>query len=401
MLAQAPSYDPLSDTSRLVRAITFGPNVSRRLGLVLGLNIMPPGRAVCTYRCAYCPLSPSVELALRPEEVGGWPRADEVAEALAKTLEGINRYFKLDAVVLIGNGEPTLHPELKSVLEAASELMGMYCPGAKLAVFTNSSLLSREGVVEALSIADYVVAKLDAVSVELWEAINRPHPAIKDLRSVISALRRLSASLSGAGSRLVVSTTLLKLADGRSNASEEHVRALARVLSDVEPHQLHLEVPLAPVSLDFEALSREELVDVALRLSEAVGQDRIYILVGTTAPIPLKLLGAQGAGRVPAFPRLSEQAELLLSEGRGARTRLRVLEALARRKMNCNQIAKAVGLSWWSAQKHLRLLLEAGLVRTLRFGRRIYYAITPSGLRALAEAKAKQGTGLELAARLI
>ena len=384
------AYDPLSDTSRLLSAIAFGPNISRRLGLVLGLNIMPPGRAFCTYRCAYCPLAPVLELVPPLGHGGSWPSAEEIKGALIEALEKVRPYFKLDAVALIGNGEPTLHPELNSIMKAAREAIGSCSQGLKLAVFTNSSTLGREAVVDALSIADYVVAKLDSAWEGLWMAINRPHKALGGLAKVLNGLSRLREALSSSRAKLVISITLVRLLDGTTNASGEHLRALAKLLMEIGPDQVHVEAPLPQAGPQFEPLPRQELVEAALTVADAVGRDSVFLLMGTTAPIPASLIEQLPAGGGPTA-MLSEKAELLLLEGPGARTRLRILVALSRRKMNCNQVAKAVGVSWWSAQRHLKLLLEAGLIRAVGFGRRIYYAITTSGLRALANVRARAG----------
>ena len=367
--------------------MVFGPNISRRLGYVLGINVLPPGKAICTYRCPYCPLLPMVEAVGGPGQVHGWPRANTVVNALARALREVGPIQRLDALVLIGNGEPTLHPELISVLLGVRKARDLLSPGARIAVFTNSSLLYRREVREALSLAELVVAKLDAVQEDLWRAINRPHEGLPGLGRVLKGLLDLNDTLSSSGSDLIISITLLELAGKRlSNASQGHVEALASFLSELGPSQVHLETPLASPSPEVRPLSRTEITEVALRLSEGLGEDRVFVLIGTTAPIPVRLLKASCCleqGPEGGRTELPEGVLDLLTHGPGARTRIRILEVLSKGKMNCNQIAKAVGVSWWSAQKQLERLLEAGLVRTVAFGRRTLYAITPTGLSAL------------------
>ena len=379
-------YDPLSDTSQVISSLVFGPNISRRLGYALGINILPPGRAFCTYKCAYCPLFPFLELVPSPEGVGGWPEHQEVAEALASSLCELSALRRLDALVVIGNGEPTLHPELPEVLRAVGEVRDLLAPEAELVVFTNSSLLWRDGVPEALSEADRVVAKLDAVEEGLWKTINRPHEGLPGLKTILSGLMRLREALPP-GSKLVASVMLLKMGpEGKGNASEEHLRALSSFLSGLGPDEVHLETPPAPPGTLLRPLAREEVAEAALRLSDELGDDKVFILVGTTAPIPVRLLKASksmGKEVFKSWAEIPEGALDLLVHGPGARTRLRILEALSGGKMNCNQVARALGISWWSAQRHLERLLEAGLIRTVAFGRRTLYALTPKGLSAL------------------
>jgi len=290
------------------------------------------------------------------------------------------------------------------VLLGVGEARDLLSPGARVVVFTNSSLLHREKVVEALSLADLVVAKLDAVDESLWKTVNRPHEKLPGLGEVLKGLLELGDALSSSGSELVVSTTLLELAGGKlSNASGEHVETLASFLLELGPSQVHLETPLASPNPEVRPLGRTEMAEVALRLSEDLGEDRVFVLVGTTAPIPARLLKASRClERGTGWPEveLPEEALDLLTHGPGARTRIRILEVLSKGKMNCNQVAKAVGVSWWSAQKQLERLLEAGLVRTVAFGRRVLYAITPTGLSALMALRAGAG-GLGVPARLL
>ena len=389
-------YDPLADASQPVGALVFGPNISRRLGRVLGINILPPGRAMCTYRCAYCPLAHAVEL-VDPRTArasASWPTPEQVAGALAQVLEELAPSYALDALVLIGNGEPTLHPRLPEVVEALRKAGEAHAPGAELVVFTNSSLLAEKRVLEALALADQVVAKLDAVDEGLRQAINRPHPSLARLPRVLEALLALRRALSELGGRLVVSTTLLELPSGLTNAKEKHLRQLGAFLSLLSPEQVHLEMPLLPPGSPAQASPRHEVARAALRLAEGLGDERVFVLAGTSLPVPARLLRKAGISPPPSEGRRRPpEAALLLLEGPGGRTRLRILEVLAARRMNCHQVAKATGISWWTAQKHLQRLLEAGLVRTLPLGRRTYYAITPAGLTALEAIRADEGRG--------
>jgi len=394
----AVAYEPLCDTGQVISSIVFGPNISRRLGTVLGINVLPPGKAACTYRCLYCPLSPFLELVGSTAEVQGWPSSASVAKALTDALGQVRLHHELDALVLIGNGEPTLHPELDRVLHEVRKARDILAPGAEVVVFTNSSLLWDRRISEALSKADCVVAKLDAVDEDLWRALNRPHKALPGLTDLLRGLKELRETLSSVGSRLIVSVMLLGPPKaGRGNASERHLKALSSFLSDLGPDQVHLETPMASLEPEARPLTREELVEAALYVSDLLGDERVFALTGTTVPISAGLLrtsrGMEEGVRLKA--KLPEDIMVLLTHGPGARTRVKILEALVGRKMNCNQLAKAVGVSWWSAQRHLERLLKAGLVRAIPFGRRTLYTITQPGLYALmALRRGLEGPGL-------
>ena len=385
------AYDPLADTSQLIRAVVFGPNVSRRLGHVLGINLLPPGEAFCTYRCVYCPLSPFIKLVSSPTQVRGWLSAEEITRALAHALELVRAFREVDALVLIGNGEPTLYPDLGELIPRIGEARDTLAPRAKLAIFTNSSLLADEEIARALSDVDYVVAKLDAVDKRLWEMINRPHPALPSLRAMIEGLKRLGDYLSDG--EFVISISALELQNGISNLNDAHLKEMASVLMEIRPDELHIEVPpVSPLSV-FRPPSREALIRAATKLSIVVR--KAFLLLGTSSPIPSGLLRRAGLckelGEARVEASIPEPIRAFLSEGPGAETRLRLLEALSGKKMSCNRLARELGMSWWAVKKHIERLVELGLVRPIPFGKRTLYAITPLGLSALLALKG--GTG--------
>ena len=353
----------------------------------MGVNLLPPGEAFCTYRCVYCPLSPFIKPIPSPAHVPNWLSAAEIASALANALELLRPFRDVEAIVLIGNGEPTLHPQLEDVMSEVGEVRDAYAPRARLAVFTNSSLLADEGVAEALSNADYVVAKLDAVEEELRRAINRPHPNLPSLSAMIKGLMKLRELLSD--KMLVISMSALELQSGASNLSDDHLRKMVHVLMEIGPGEVHIEVPPASLASAFKPPPKEALIEAVIELSDAI--EKVFLLTGTSSPIPAELLKHVAPYRVleekRAVVEIPEPVKAFLSEGPGARTRLRLLETLSTKKMSCNRLAKKLGMSWWSIKKHIERLVELGLVRPIPFGKRVLYAITPLGISALMALK--------------
>ena len=379
------AYDPLADTSQLIRAIVFGPNVSRRLGHVLGINLLPPGEAFCTYRCLYCPLSSLIELVPSPERLPRWRSVMDITSALTGALELLKPFKDVEALVLIGNGEPTLHPELKDVISEIREIRDAYVPRAKLAIFTNSSLLANEGIAEALSETDYVVAKLDSAEEGLWRRINRPHPELPGLKTILAGLRKLRELLSDG--KLVVSISALELQNGISNIDDVHLKKIAHALMEIQPDEVHIEAP--PPVPTLRLPPRKAMIRAAARLSDSVG--KIFLLIGTSSPIPVELLRQIGLGKAlrdrVTRAVVPEPIRAFLLEGPGARTRLRLLEILSDRKMSCNRLARELGMSWWSVKRHIERLVELGLVKAIPFGKRVLYTITPLGASALLALK--------------
>lgn len=172
--------------------IVYGPVRSRRLGLSLGINILPSGYKLCSFNCLYCQYGwtskPTLNLTHQIQDL---PRPEEVSAALEKYLQQMTRQrIKLDSITFSGNGEPTLHPNLAGIIAEAKNLRNQYAPSVKLAILSNSSTVRKKEVREALDMLDLKVMKLDAGREDLIRRLNAPaHPFY--LGEIIAGLKRL------------------------------------------------------------------------------------------------------------------------------------------------------------------------------------------------------------------
>ncbi|HTX87951.1 MAG TPA: hypothetical protein VMC08_03100 [Bacteroidales bacterium] len=159
-------------TGFLFHDVIFGPVRSRRLGLSLGINLLPAHSKYCSFNCIYCecgwtPMIPAEQLEL--------PSREMVATFLEKSLEGlVEMEYLPDAITYAGNGEPTLHPGFADIVEDTIRLRDRYCPSAKVAVLSNASRLGDPGVFRALLKLDQNIQKLDAGSEDLFRLMNHP-----------------------------------------------------------------------------------------------------------------------------------------------------------------------------------------------------------------------------------
>ena len=126
---------------RLGADIIYGPGASRRYGTTLGVNLSPPDRKACRYSCVYCQLGHSRGL----PAAGEYPTPAQVGAALAEAATGA----AVDALVLCGNGEPTLHPHFPEVVDALRRVRDRVLRGRPLICLTSGSELGRPEVVEA------------------------------------------------------------------------------------------------------------------------------------------------------------------------------------------------------------------------------------------------------------
>ena len=152
----------------LFDSIVYGPIRSRRLGVSLGMNLMPTTAKLCTFDCVYCECGWNQPV-LHPV----LPTREQVREALASHLIALSPN-NLDVITFSGNGEPTLHPEFSGIIQDTCALRDQYCPQAKISVLSNSTQLGRPDVVEALRMCDNRILKLDSAIDATMRLIDKP-----------------------------------------------------------------------------------------------------------------------------------------------------------------------------------------------------------------------------------
>lgn len=149
----------------------FGPVHSRRLGLSLGINLLPADGKVCSFDCIYCECG--FNASHRPKLP--MPTREEVAAALeAKLLQMQEEDHLPDVLTFAGNGEPTCHPHFPEIMDDVIALRDRLCPQAKVSVLSNSTMIHRPAVHDALMRVDNNILKLDTVSPEYIRLVDRP-----------------------------------------------------------------------------------------------------------------------------------------------------------------------------------------------------------------------------------
>ncbi len=151
----------------LFDSIVYGPIRSRRLGVSLGVNLMPTTAKLCTFDCVYCECGWN-QTVLHPQ----LPTREQVHAALDLQLSTID--VQPDVITFSGNGEPTLHPDFLGIIQDTCALRDQYCPKAKVSVLSNSTQLGRKDVVEALLLCDNRILKLDSAIDSTMQLIDKP-----------------------------------------------------------------------------------------------------------------------------------------------------------------------------------------------------------------------------------
>ena len=163
----------------------FGPVHSRRLGISLGINLLPADGKVCSFDCIYCECGfnedhrPSLPL----------PTREEVAQKLEAKLQQMVADGQLpDVLTFAGNGEPTCHPHFAEIIADTIRLRNQYCPKAKVSVLSNSTMIHRPQVHDALMQVDNNILKLDTVDPAYINKVDHPNGTY-DVHLIIDRLK--------------------------------------------------------------------------------------------------------------------------------------------------------------------------------------------------------------------
>ncbi len=166
----------------LFNSIVYGPIRSRRLGVSLGVNLMPTDAKLCTFDCVYCECGWN-QVVSHPH----LPTREQVRDALNSQLSILNA--QPDVITFSGNGEPTLHPDFLGIIQDTCALRDQYCPNAKVSVLSNSTQLGRVDVVKALLLVDNRILKLDSAIDATMRLIDKP---VNDQLTVSKVMEWLS-----------------------------------------------------------------------------------------------------------------------------------------------------------------------------------------------------------------
>jgi wyosine [tRNA(Phe)-imidazoG37] synthetase (radical SAM superfamily) len=215
----------------LFDTIIFGPVKSRRLGVSLGINLLPGNKKVCNFNCIYCECgwSPAGE-----QEGGYLPRREEVSEALDKRLQEMKANGQVpDVITFAGNGEPTLHPDFSGIIDDTIKIRDKHFPGAKIAVLSNSTTIANPTIKDALLKVDMNILKLDSAFDLTVHIHNQPRVNVK-VEELIENLKKFNGSL-------IIQTLFLKgTYKGKviDNTTPEEVNAWLEAIEKIRPSEV-------------------------------------------------------------------------------------------------------------------------------------------------------------------
>lgn len=304
----------------------FGPVHSRRLGVSLGVDLMP--FKTCSMDCVYCECGATTDLTAERREYV--PTGEVIAE-----LDG---YLKdapsLDVITFSGSGEPTLHSGIGDIIRHLKE----HYPQYRIVVLTNGSLFWMEEVRKAVIDADILVPSLDAVTEDAVNGINRPAEGITAAK-ILGGLAALRREYSGE-LRLEVFVV------PGMNDSDSELNKLKQACEAIRPDSIQLNTLDRPGTVETVGKASPALIEHVTRM--------LY-------PLPVEVIGK---------PDYSREVSPILGDTEGA-----IIRTLSRRPSTSDDLAKSLDIRLGEVIKILTRMIDEGRVEEKIQERGTFYCL--------------------------
>lgn len=242
--------------------LIFGPVYSRRLGISLGINLLPTDSKYCNFNCIYCECGwteNGTKLVLPKRET-----LKKQLEEKLKELHGTEN--QPQSITFAGNGEPTTHPDFAGIIDDTIELRNQFAPGSIISVLSNASMLHKKSVSDALKKIDKNIQKLDAGTESTFQEINQPLGGL--------TLEKTVKKLLDFKGNLVIQTLFVrgeykgKMID---NTTETEIAEWSKIIEKIKPQSVMIyPIDRKTPAAGLEKISFVELLAIAKKV-EALG----------------------------------------------------------------------------------------------------------------------------------
>jgi len=210
--------------------IIFGPIHSRRLGLSLGVNLLPVDAKICSFNCIYCECGFNTTIQDFP-----FPTRAQVSQILSAKLQQMKTEGEIpDVITFAGNGEPTLHPDFEGIIDDTIELRNKFCPTAKVSVLSNSTRIHKPHIFNALNKVDNNILKFDSAIDRTMKLIDQPVGKQISVEWLIEQLKKFDG-------KLIIQTMFLRgkyQGEIIDNTTDEEINAWLNALKVIRPQQI-------------------------------------------------------------------------------------------------------------------------------------------------------------------
>ena len=211
--------------------IVFGPVKSRRLGVSLGINLLPETEKLCNFNCIYCECGWTYKSKANGSAL---PSREEVYRALNHKLALMkDKNQPPDVITFAGNGEPTLHPDFPGIINDCIGLRNKYFPKARIAVLSNSTTITLPQIKDALLKVDQNILKLDSGFDLTVKIHNQPRVNVR-ISELIDNLVKFNG-------QLIIQTLFLRGSyKGKNidNTTPDEIEAWLKALEMIKPSEV-------------------------------------------------------------------------------------------------------------------------------------------------------------------
>jgi len=323
----------MKQESDSLKKYIFGPVPSRRLGMSLGVDLIP--FKTCTYNCVYCQLGATICKTLQRQS---FVTIEEVLGELKDSLD--SRTGNVDFITFSGSGEPTLNSDIGSMIEQVKSFAQV-----PVAVITNGSLLYRDDVRKDLSKADLIVPSLDAITERTFARVNRPHEGLT-MELIVEGLKKLTEEFQG---EIWLEIMLVR----GVNDDPEELKQMAELVRGLKVDRIQLNTVARPPAERFAlAVIAEEMSDIA-----KVFDSRAEVIVDFPPLISPRAREKGGKGH----------------ESHDKDIETAIVSLLKRRPCMVDDISNSLGVHRNEVIKYVNSLTKDGTIRRVEHDGKWYY----------------------------
>lgn len=221
----------------------FGPVLSRRFGLSLGIDLSPDKKS-CNFDCLYCEL----EKAKPVDRIENEPNPDDILSELS---DWLSKNSHPDVITITANGEPTLYSRLEELVDGVNLIKG----SAKSLILSNGSRINDEDVRKALKKFDIVKLSLDAADQKSFEKVDKPLKGI-DVEKIVEGMVSFRRDYPGT---LVIEVLVVK----NVNDKDEIIQKVAEACRKINPDRVDISTIDRPPAYRVEPVSNQRLYEIA------------------------------------------------------------------------------------------------------------------------------------------
>ncbi len=250
--------------------IVFGPVYSRRLGVSLGINLLPINSKYCNFNCIYCECGWTE---IKKGEKKILPNREEIATRLTNMLKNLKGTVnEPDTITFAGNGEPTIHPDFAGIINDSIAIRNKFAPKAQISVLSNASMLHKPKVVKALKMIEMNIQKLDSGIENTFNLINQTAKGLS-FEKIVDRLLAFEG-------KLIIQTLFLRgeyNGNHIDNTTPEEIEAWLKIVKKVQPEYVMIyPIDRGTPAKNLQKIPEEQLNEIAAQVEKAGIRTKVY-----------------------------------------------------------------------------------------------------------------------------